>query len=189
MSWAGADFEHNLAIARNVLVVAAAGNDAGSAGRPQARFPAAFNSVIGVAALGSDGLPTGYSNLADQPENIGIATLGGDVRQIVSTTGVANAEGPLEAHPDGGILGVYIGEFPNPESQVLNAAGELPDPMPNDSGWARWAGTSFAAPIISGALARAIRQGRPVNGALDALKLVQPEMTSASEEIFTVTQP
>ena len=61
--------------------------------------------------------------------NRGIGTLGGE-------------EG------DGkGVLGLYIGEFP--------------DGSQNDSKWAWWAGTSFAAPILTGAVASIL--SRPAN--------------------------
>lgn len=41
--------------------------------------------------------------------------------------------------PEDGVIGVYSGEFP--------------DGRPNETGWARWSGTSFAAAFISGVAA------------------------------------
>lgn len=113
--------------ARDVLIVAAAGNDAEPGLLPQARYPAAFDSVLGVGALRRDlTTPAEYSNKSDLPVKVGIATFGG----APLTAGVL---------PKEGMLGVYTGPFPNGS--------------PNSYGWARWSGTSFAAPVISGALA------------------------------------
>jgi hypothetical protein len=61
-----------------LCIVAAAGNDSGKAG-----YPAAFNTVVGVAALDRTGEPAPYSNEADsilgdpRPTYAGIATFGG----------------------------------------------------------------------------------------------------------------
>ncbi len=118
-------------------VIAAAGNNAQQGkGRPLALYPAAFDRVFGVGALSKNIPPDGrrvrnanYSNLADRPPRKGITTLGGE-------EGVGN-----------GILGVYIGPFPN------DAAGKQ---QKNEYGWAWWAGTSFATPIISGVTAVAL---------------------------------
>jgi subtilisin family serine protease len=65
---------NRLANEKDVIVVAAAGNDARPNSRPSARFPAAFEKVIGVGAL-PKGFPltngryqaASYSNLADDP--------------------------------------------------------------------------------------------------------------------------
>lgn len=108
-------------------VIAAAGNDRryGMATAPQARYPAALESVQGIGALpkvpvlvkNSKRKLASYSNLADIPANIGIATLGG------------------EAGEGSGLLGLYLGSFPGGEA--------------NNSKLAWWSGTSFAAPIVS----------------------------------------
>ncbi len=129
----------------DVIVVAASGNDAKSVPpRPPARYPAAYPNVFGVGALTKPDPSPGtkdfasYSNQADDPPNSGYLTLGGE--------------------KGAGIEGVYIGRLP------VNLSG-LPDGdhqirpedvgyVPNfERGWARWSGTSFAAPIISGLLA------------------------------------
>jgi Subtilase family len=115
----------------NRQAIAAAGNDGRKEHpeRVEARYPAALKRVTGVGALpkslerGGNGkfLPSVFSNLADTPEKKGIATLGGE-----------EGEGK-------GVLGLYIGEFP--------------DCCRNESKWAWWAGTSFAAPILTGTVA------------------------------------
>ncbi len=113
--------------AQDVLIVAAAGNDAEPGLLPQARYPAAFDSVVGVGSLRRDlATPAEYSNQSDLPVKVGVATFGG----APLTAGVL---------PEEGMLGVYTGSFP--------------DGRPNTYGWARWSGTSFAAPVISGVLA------------------------------------
>jgi hypothetical protein len=112
---------------QDVLMVAAAGNDATEGARHWARYPAAFPGVIGVGAVpvgnpkvGIYYQPASYSNFSDQPPATGYMTLGG--------------EGGVEH----GVRGVYLHDFPTGS---------------NTTGWAWWAGTSFAAPIISGLLA------------------------------------
>jgi hypothetical protein len=124
-----------------VVVVAAAGNDRQTDGnghatgaRPEARFPAAFANVVGVGALPKDTpqdagrfRAASYSNLSDDPLNAGLMTIGGE--------------------PGNGLLSAYLDDYP-----VRNASGEV-EYRRNESGLARWAGTSFATPIIGGALA------------------------------------
>jgi hypothetical protein len=117
-------------------VIAAAGNDCKEKGdrnaAPATRYPAAFLRTFGVGALPKDSKPnpngkheaSSYSNLADIPQNVTrIMTLGGE-------------EGDGQ-----GVLGLYLGEFPGCESK------------PNCTKWAWWAGTSFATPILTGAIA------------------------------------
>jgi hypothetical protein len=131
------DYLCSLLRAQGVSIVAAAGNDGGvrsSIPHPEARFPAAFRSVIGVAALAERGqqTPADYSNKADNPLIEGFSTFGGlrDSSGFTDTTQ--------------GVPGVYIGTFPAPPASPTPA---------NTTGYAMWAGTSFAAPIISAALA------------------------------------
>jgi hypothetical protein len=120
------------------ILVAAAGNDSNANIRAPSRYPAAYPDVIGVGALMSDDSPTLYSNLSDSPFTIGYATFGGETAPI----GPEPTTEPVTADPIGGILGVYIGP--------LNGQPK------NPTGWARWAGTSFATPIIGGTLAQLI---------------------------------
>jgi subtilisin family serine protease len=135
-----------------VAIIAAAGNNevVPLTGHPQSRFPAAFDGVSGVAALAKDDLNPStpdalatYSDLADDQPTAGFAAFGGDV---------AAGPAPLKTDAANGMLGVFIEQLPV----------ELPPPTggvaltPNESGWARWAGTSFAAPVVSAILANLI---------------------------------
>jgi hypothetical protein len=153
----------------DVPLVAAAGNDAErnndntNGPRPAARFPAAFDTVIGVGALprdaGSAGfLAASYSNLSDRPERSGYATLGG------------------EEGEEKGIRGLYIGPFP--------------DGRPNDTKWAWWAGTSFATPIVTALVAGVLSAGGSsqlpaVQAALDA---IVTNHTPQLEKVLEVVQ-
>lgn len=166
-------------------VIAAAGNDwKPNKARPQARFPAAFDSVLGVGALpknekfdtNKNRFPANYSNFADAPEKCGIVTLGG------------------ESGEENGILGVYLGEFPpseflltpllRPISTILPERPLVPE---NKNNWAWWAGTSFATPIVTGltALAFSDLQDPAITedaiGKLYKTQVVQESVTSSGE--------
>ncbi|MCI0555166.1 MAG: S8 family serine peptidase, partial [Anaerolineae bacterium] len=167
----------DLIYARNSRVIAAAGNDHEPGGpeaeRPQARYPAAFESVVGVGAL-KKGSPLGhaeYSDQSDRPAETGITTLGG------------------EKGVDNGVLGIYIGKFPDEKDD------NKPGPE-NKCDWAWWAGTSFAAPIISGAtaavLSKEILSGNPpltTEQAIQALYDAQViTIGPRNEDVLHVTQ-
>lgn len=152
---------------RDVLFVAAAGNDGtGKANRPLARYPAAIDGVIGAGALGDNFDFTKYSNKSDMPLNAGIATFGGDV----DTDGWAD--------PKLGMLGIYTGSsFPSKRGGSIA----------NTSGWGRWAGTSFAAPVISGVLAARIQSGDSPDAAHDWMEDLLIEL-GGGDNIFPVKQ-
>ena len=67
------------------------------------------------------------------PLGNGITCFGGDVAPAATPDAAATTTD--------GITGLYSAE-------------RLPDGQPNTSGWVRWAGTSFAAPVIAGIAAR-----------------------------------
>jgi hypothetical protein len=161
----------NKLLSERSYVIAAAGNDwkqGEGKKRPDARFPAAFSSVLGVGALkkvsqtnaSPQYQPSSYSNISDKPEYVGITTLGGE---------------PGEKN---GILGVYIGKFPSmkfwlkrvppilqPIFRLINAIrwGSFSGPK-NKNDWAWWAGTSFATPIVSGVIASVLSdQSQPAS--------------------------
>jgi subtilisin family serine protease len=103
-------------------VIAAAGNEGDTT---TARYPGAYDEVYGVGALNHDLSRAGYSNVADSPIGQGFVTYGGNTDPNTGS-----------AHATTGMLGLYIGTFP--------------DGTPSQNGWGRWAGTSFAAPVVTG---------------------------------------
>jgi hypothetical protein len=158
----------------DITVVASAGNDSsGQTQRVPARYPAAFNNVIGVGALRkgnsqnttSINIPASYSNIADNPPGNGFVTLGG------------------EPGTGQGIRGMYISSFPG----LFGI---------NQTGWAWWSGTSFATAIISGFLAARWSgplQGQVLNFAAARAELnnhVQPNQfrTADGESVIHVEQ-
>lgn len=133
-------------------VVAAAGND-GKADRQKAltRFPAAYEQVVGVGALQRDLSRAPYTNVPDNPEWQGFVVFGGELEQTPHT----NCD--ITASATDGILSVY-------------SAPHFPCGATNKSGWARWAGTSFAAPLVSGALAQLLATGMSRDEAIKLLR-------------------
>lgn len=160
----------------HVVAVAAAGND-GSIGlpsHPPTRRPASFEAVVGVGAikrsLQAGPQYTSYSNIADEPNSTGLLAFGGDVHDPFA---------PLAermTHPDDGIVGVYIGKFPSTTY------------TPNETGYARWAGTSFATPIASGVIAKLMQMGLSPdeirNALIDAYAENPPE-----SHVIPINQP
>lgn len=163
------EFLGGLGVADDLAIVAAAGND-GAADYlyPPPRYPAAYQHVTGVAALDASGAPAIYSNKSDKPLQEGLAVFGGSVANPAATV--------PDADPNGGVLGVYI--------------GATPDKFPNESGWARWAGTSFAAPVISAVLAR--RMTNPNETVVSARAAINPAVPPGPlgtlGELFSVKQ-
>lgn len=147
---------------QQAAVVAAAGNEGRAGYHPPARYPAAFDSVLGVGALKADAAtPADYSNLSDAPLRAGVAAFGGEV-----TAGTADARS--------GMVGLYTGAFP--------------DGAPNETGWARWAGTSFAAPVVAGALAALMSEGHARDAAIQLLRRAGPGSMSPIGAIFSARQ-
>ena len=181
-------------------VIAAAGNDwdPTDPGRPRARYPAAFPSVQGVGALKKEQPQTAivgnqdyevasYSDLSDEPGKVGVATLGG------------------EAGAERGVLGIYLGEFPEPlpwEWSIFHRivnwlaklfGGRFVYPK-NETHWAWWAGTSFATPILSGVIAAVLSRPTPpptTEGAIVELyraHAILESRTAYKEDLLNVTQ-
>ncbi len=123
-----------------VLVVAAAGNDNGArpGQRPSPRWPARYDRVLGVAAVNLESRPAEYSNRGDFVViGNGVATFGGDAHRTATGTLPRITTSGLPADQVDAVAGVFSAEeFPL-------GAGR------NETGWAYWAGTSFAAPVVS----------------------------------------
>jgi hypothetical protein len=133
-----------LAARKDVLVVAAAGNDAlgpvpNPAPRPPASFGATLRSVISVASINSEGEPSDFSNRGNEAQNgTGVAAFGGE----------AHLDSPADSLPEipdrpvvKGRMNAPVGVFSAPELPLEGGS--------NHTGWVTWAGTSFSTPIIS----------------------------------------
>jgi len=127
---------------------------------PVARYPARFDSVIGVGAMPINPRAnrkekyraSTFSNMADKPAGDGIVTLGGE-------------EGEAR-----GILGLYLSDkfprraHPDQDKNEMTIFTRRPDPDEKKTElnhWAWWAGTSFAAPIVTGAIAAVLSSKLP----------------------------
>ncbi len=158
---------------------------------PEARYPAAFASVIGVGAIprgtrhsATKYKASSYSNLGDKPAGVGIVTLGGE-------------EGSKK-----GVLGLYLEEtypveVPNPDpSEKYKRVFEMRARNQNTEKncWAWWAGTSFATPILTGTMAAVLSlpgytgEGQDAVVTLRTEKVIQDDMTDAHEDVMHVKQ-
>lgn len=147
-----------LAARDNVLLIAAAGNDGQRPeGRPAPAAPARYDSVLGVGALRADGGAARFSNRGDIAVfGDGVAAFGGNVKP--------DSSGEL------GVIDQGANGLPDAVVGAAIAPTLPPEATPNATGWARWAGTSFAAPIVSGLAAA--RWSQPDGGALAAPALL-----------------
>ncbi len=135
---------------RGAMVVAAAGNEWGAPTRP-----ANCLGTVGVVALNRDGFKANYSNFGAALSASGIATVGGDdVDSATKWNGLA----------DSGISTAYN----------LGTKG------PGAGDYARLYGSSFAAPIVSGALSLMLS----VNPALTADQLFAGLRLSARPHVL-----
>jgi hypothetical protein len=156
-----------------VLVVAAAGNDydnkvrAEGEPRPEPRLPARFDNVFGVAAINGEGKATRYSNRGDMPViGNGVAAWGGDTvaRKATDAQKEHADQKPGGVSEHDAVVGLYTAETlpPGPDQ-----AGE----SQNTTGWVKWAGTSFATPVIS-ALAAKVWANNPSLSPLEVIRAV-----------------
>jgi hypothetical protein len=153
-------------------IVAAAGNDGiGNVQRPAARYPAASDKVLGVGAMEDNKAIAKYSDRSDNPEVVGIYTFGG------------KASANLDADATGGMLGLYIGPFPGDPRPEKPGHVDL-----NDTGWARWAGTSFAAPVVAGWIAALCKHWKTPAAALNRIVKKLEKNPGTDERLLPVDQ-
>jgi hypothetical protein len=164
---------------RNTVIVAAAGNEGDKDNpNPAALYPAAYYDVVGVASLNmwkegdrNNVSLTKYSCLADAPPSRGFAVCGGNSEDFNSR--LADS-GPIADEQDG-LLGLWVGDLPTP----------VADESKRKKGWARWSGTSFATPIIVGALAMLIAEKK----AADTDEAIFKLQTTWNERVTDATVP
>lgn len=171
---------------------------------PEARYPAAFASVVGVGALpkgNKRNLPaqkyesSNYSNLGDKPAGDAVMTLGGE-------------EGEDNEKKNNGILGLYLGEkFPRVKNKEMpdqphKREIEMYEEMSGKHPLAWWAGTSFAAPILTGAIASVLGKtgirrtqeavnalkGTLNNGEESSIRIIEEAGTNFQEDVMYVKQ-
>ena len=124
---------------KKFVIVASAGNDSGdrTCGTPRAAsFPASHPTVIGVAATNRSGQRACFSNAAGPG---GVSAPGGDQPRP--------AEGGCATSDD------FDPRIPDMDADrtLISWAVQTPAEFgETPSGFARWKGTSFAAPLVSG---------------------------------------
>ncbi|HVG98295.1 MAG TPA: S8 family serine peptidase, partial [Chloroflexota bacterium] len=172
------------------LLVAAAGNDSlPGQTPPPPRLPARYDSVFGVAAVNRKLAAAKYSNLGDDVQlGNAVAVFGGDA-----------APGPNPDDPNlintnvpEGTVDAVVGVFSAPTFPQLRPAGpgrERP-PKENETGWAYWAGTSFATPIVSGLSASvwSAQPGLPPRKVLDAVRSFASAGTQLAAPVIEADQ-
>lgn len=141
---------------KDVYIVGSAGNDSDRLGQvptgKSVRYPAASTGVLGVGATDADGQHAWYSNISELQPTQGIITLGGS-----SSPNNAQAQG---------ILGVWIDKLPDAAFTPPPPAPGTPVTETNPDACARWSGTSFATPIVTGTLARLASKMYQMNNAI-----------------------
>ena len=142
-----------------INIIAAAGNERlRNMSKPSARYPAAFKRVMGVGATKWDNNDTDYTNERDGPPSDGANVPGGEVKNWDTDL---NAWITDELN---GVPGVYISDFP-----LLKRKGKVTRET-NENGWAAWAGTSFAAPRATAAIAILRAIGDKAESAVNKVK-------------------
>lgn len=179
-----------------VLVVAAAGNDNDHfkpipspalhrPKRPEPRWPAHDDAVLGVGALNLADQPTNYSNRGDVLQlGNGVAIWGGEAKPTnKSDLGVIEVESAILAGQEvDAIRGIYSEAL----VPILDKDGNVQQAS-NSSGWVYWAGTSFATPIIAG-LAAAMWIAKPDLSSADIITRItgrngtSPSLTNISKD-------
>jgi hypothetical protein len=124
-------------------IVAAAGNDSDANTIRPARYPARLGSILGVGALNANNSRASYSNYPDSPTKEGLMALG-DGRSLYT------GRFPLLAPNN-----TVVARIPaNPNAPATPKMAKLERAL--SRGLADWSGTSFAAPVVAGLLAKLV---------------------------------
>lgn len=155
---------------QGAVLIAAAGNERRpNQPLPMTMYPAAYDDVIGVGALkeikvNPDTVETvSYSDFScavDKPAEEGFAVLGGNSEGSGLVTALTGEE-IMDTKTTDSVIGLWLGKYPEDGPAIAPH---------NDVSWAHWAGTSFAAPIISGAMAVLLSNGYDRETAVTMLK-------------------
>ncbi len=116
--------------------------------------PAKCPGVVGVAALNRDGFKSNYSNFGPELTASGIATVGGD-----------DNDGAWAGLADSGLLSI----------------GNLGDTTPGGDAYFSYFGTSFAAPVVAGAVSLMLS----VNPALTHAQIIDGLRRSARPHVVS----
>jgi hypothetical protein len=131
-----------MALQRDIVVVASAGNEASC----EPSYPAAFDGVISVGAL-DDGAPAEFTNYGSW------VTACAEGVDLVSTFLKADGDFPLT--------------FVWPPGVAFD-----PDNFEASGGWARWSGTSFAAPVVAATIAQELAKDPQLTGRDAAMEVL-----------------
>lgn len=154
-----------------ILMIAAAGNDSD---RPRdllfpPRIPAALEGILGVSATKAASVFANFSNRDDLelPRDDGIAAFGGE-----------RVDNGAVYLTDVGLFGLAVrDDFP-----AYAAGGPV---VPNTNGWAQWAGTSFATPVVAGFAAGIWAVNPYADGQSILRRLVSPNTGPRNEILLT----
>ena len=116
--------------------------------------PAKCPGVVGVVALNRDGFKSNYSNFGPELAASGLATVGGD-----------DSDGAWASLADSGLLSI----------------GNLGDTTPDAQAYFSYFGTSFAAPVVAGAVSLMLS----VNPALTHAQIVDGLRRSARPHVLS----
>jgi serine protease len=116
--------------------------------------PAKCPGVVGVVALNRDGFKSNYSNFGAELAASGLATVGGD-----------DSDGAWASLADSGLLSI----------------GNLGDTVPGAEAYFSYFGTSFAAPVVAGAVSLMLS----VNPALTHAQIVDGLRRSARPHVLS----